>query len=130
VDEEAAMMTDATCSKCGTVLAAAAVLYDERGVVLCQRCLMGAQALDAEKNAATKVRSIAYSGPAIGIVAMLFNPFWLLSIGAILNGVYVLRSVRHPETIKHLAPSIAKMKVAAIAGMVLGALAGVLRLFV
>jgi hypothetical protein len=31
-------MTNATCVTCGTVLPAAAVLYDERGDVKCQRC--------------------------------------------------------------------------------------------
>src|SRR5580765_1165258 len=103
-------MTDATCATCGTVLPAAAVLYDEQGNVKCQRCLMAAQTADSQKKAALKVKGIAYGGPVIALLALFFNPVWLLTIGAIGNGIYVLRSVRDPETAKHLGPSVEKMK--------------------
>jgi hypothetical protein len=122
-------MPDMSCSKCGTELAAAAVLYDEKGNVTCQRCLMTSQALDSEKNVATKIKGIAYGGPVIGLVALVFNPGWLMTVAAVLNGLYVLRSVQRPENARHLGPSIERMKVAAIAGMVLGVISGVLRLF-
>jgi hypothetical protein len=122
-------MTDATCASCGTVLPAAAVLYDEQGNVNCQRCLMAAQALDSQKTAALKVKRIAYGGPAIALVALVFNPFWLLTVAAVGNGIYVLRSVSNPETAKHLGDSFEKIKVAAIAGMILGVVTGIARLF-
>lgn len=122
-------MTDATCASCGTVLPAAAVLYDQMGNVKCQRCLMTAQTLDSQKAVAMKVKGIAYGGPVIALVALFFNPVWLLTIGAIGNGLYVLRSVKDPETAKHLGDSVERMKVAAIAGMILGVVTGVARLF-
>jgi hypothetical protein len=121
-------MPDVTCSRCGTPLPAAAVLYDEKGDVTSQRCLMASQALEGEKRVAAKVKGIAYGGPVIGAVALVFNPFWLMTVAAIANGLYVLRSVRDPETARHLGGSIEKIKVAAIAGMVLGGITGVLRL--
>jgi hypothetical protein len=122
-------MTDASCAKCGTVLPAAAVLYDEHGDVRCQKCLMASQALDSQKKVAIKVKNIAYGGPLAALVALVFNPFFLLTGAAILNGVYVLRSVTDPETAKHLEGSVEKIKAVAIAGMVLGVITGVLRLF-
>ena len=122
-------MTDATCSTCGTVLPAAAVLYDQQGNVKCQRCLMAAQAVDSHKAAAMKVKGIAYGGPLIALLALVFNPVWLLTVGAIGNGIYVLRSVSDPETAKHLGDSVEKIKVAAITGMVLGVITGIARLF-
>ena len=124
------MMTSASCATCGTALAAAAVLYDERGEVRCQRCLMAAQALDSQKKAAAKVKGIAYGGPVIALVSLVFNPAFVMTMAAIANGIYVLRSVSHPETAKHLEGSVEKIKVAAIVGMVLGGISGVLRLLV
>jgi hypothetical protein len=123
-------MPDTSCSKCGTALAAAAALYDEMGNVTCQRCLMASQALDSEKKAATKIKAVAYFGPVVGLGALVINPAFLLTVAAVLNGVYVLRSVRQPENARHLGPSIEKMKVAAIGGMVLGVISGLARLFV
>ena len=40
----------------------------------------------------------------------------------------MLRSVSHPETQKHLEGSVEKIRVAAIAGMVLGGVSGVVHL--
>lgn len=122
-------MGDATCASCGTVLPAAAVLYDQQGNVKCQKCLMTAQVADSRKAVAAKVKGIAYGGPVIALVALVFNPFWLLTIGAIGNGLYVLRSVKDPQTAKDLGDSVEKLKVAAIAGMILGVVTGVARLF-
>ena len=79
-------MGDATCASCGTVLATAAVLYDQQGNVKCQKCLMAAQVVDSQKAVAMKVKGIAYGGPVIALVALVFNPVWLLTIGAIGTG--------------------------------------------
>ena len=73
-----------------------------------------------------KVKSIAYGGPVLGIAGMFFNPFLFMSVAAIANGIYVLRAVRHPDTAKHLEASMEKVKVGAIAGMVLGGITAVL----
>jgi hypothetical protein len=40
----------------------------------------------------------------------------------------VLRSISHQETAKHLEGSVEKIKVAAIVGMVLGGITGLVRL--
>jgi hypothetical protein len=53
-----------------------------------------------------------------------------MTIAAIGNGIYVLRSVGQPDTAKHLEGSVEKIKVAAIAGIVLGVITGALRVLV
>ena len=123
-------MPDATCTNCGTVLPAVAVLYDEQGNVRCQRCLMAAQTADSQKKVALKVKGIAYGGPVVALVALVYNPAFLMSIAAIANGLYVLRNVKDPSTAKHLEGAVEKIKVVAIVGMVLGALTGLVHLVI
>ncbi len=119
---------ETTCAKCGSLLAADAVLYDEKGDVVCQQCLLGAQAAASQQRVASKVKAVAYSGPVLGVVAFFFNPWWLISIAAIGNGIYVFRSLRDAQTGARLTAVAEKMRVAAIAGMVLGGLTAVLQL--
>ena len=115
-----------TCATCGTELATANTLYDARGDVTCARCLLASETTVGHVRASMKVKSIAYGGPALGITGMFFNPFFFMSLAAIANGIYVLRSVRHPDTAKHLEASLEKVKVGAIAGIVLGGITAVL----
>jgi hypothetical protein len=115
-----------TCATCGSELATANTLYDARGNVTCGRCLLASEAAAGHVRASMKVKSIAYGGPALGIAGMFFNPFLFMSAAAIANGIYVLRSVRHPDTAKHLEASLEKVKVGAIAGIVLGGITAVL----
>jgi hypothetical protein len=114
------------CSACGSVLEPADVIYDEQGNVRCQRCLSLSQAETAKGQAASRVVSVAYSGPVIGLVSFVFNPWTLMSVAAIANGVYVLRSLKEVGTAKKIAGKAEKAKVGAIAGMVLGAISGLL----
>ena len=115
-----------TCATCGIELATANTLYDPRGNVTCARCLLASETTAAHVRASMKVKSIAYGGPALGLTGMFFNPFFFMSVAAIANGVYVLRSVRHPDTARHLEASLEKVKVGAIAGIVLGGITAVL----
>src|SRR5262245_51046144 len=118
---------DVKCTNCGVVLVPSNVVYDQRGNVLCQKCLMDSQTLDSQVKVSMKVKGIAYGGPALGLIAFLYNPAWLFTAAAIGNGLYVLRSLHEGDTAKHLSKSLDKIRVAAIAGMVLGGVAGVLR---
>jgi hypothetical protein len=118
------------CQTCGTVLSAANTLYDDRGNVTCQRCLMERQAGQGHARVADKVKNIAKLGPVLGLASFVFNPFLIISAAAVFNGFYVLRAVRDTENAKLLADKLKMMKTAAIAGIVLGALSVVLRVFV
>ena len=118
---------DASCGTCGTTLSIENTLYDERGNTSCQQCLLAAQAKDARGRSARKVLNVAYGAPGIGVVAFVFNPLWLMSLAAVGNGIYVLRSLKHADTAE-FPRSVEKAKVAAIAGIVLGAMAGLLYL--
>ena len=115
-----------TCATCGAELAQANVLYDVHGNVTCGKCLLASESAALQWSASMKVKSVAYGGPALGIAGMFFNPFLFMSFAAIANGLYVLRAVRRPDTAKHLEEYMEKVKVAAIAGMVLGGISAVL----
>jgi hypothetical protein len=119
---------DTTCGKCGVALSATEQLYDERGASVCERCLLTEQAEATKSLAAGKVKAIAYSGPGLGLLAFVFNPWWLFSIAAIANGVYVFRSLGDTDTAARLNLAAEKVKVAAIAGMVLGGITAILQL--
>jgi len=119
---------DTICGRCAVVLAAADFLYDEHGSAVCEKCLLAEQARASQSRAAGKVKAVAYSGPVVGLVAFVFNPWWLISVAAIANGIYVFRSLADTETASRLNLVAEKMKVAAIAGMVLGGVTAVLQL--
>lgn len=114
------------CSTCGAQLALADVIYDEQGNVRCQGCLSLSQTETAKNQAASRVVSVAYSGPVIGLVSFVFNPWGLLAVAAIGNGVYVLRSLKESDTALKIGSKAEKAKVGAIAGIVLGAVSGLL----
>jgi hypothetical protein len=115
------------CQTCGAVLTSASTLYDDRGDVTCQRCLMERQAAQGHARVANKVKNIAKLGPVLGLASFVFNPFLIVSAAAVFNGFYVLRAVRDTENAKLLADKLERMKAAAIAGIVLGGLSVALR---
>jgi hypothetical protein len=119
---------DANCGKSGAALTTAQILFDESGAVVCEKCLLGEQARASQAQAAAKVKAIAYSGPFVGLAAFFWNPWWLLSVAALGNGIYVFRSLRDAEAAVRASHTAEKMKVAAIAGMVLGGITAVLQL--
>ncbi|MDB4982299.1 MAG: hypothetical protein JWM82_3051 [Myxococcales bacterium] len=118
------------CQTCGTGLSAENTLYDDRGDVTCQRCLMERQAAQGHARVANKVKNVAKLGPVLGLAAFVFNPLLVTSAAAIFNGVYVLRAVRDKENAKLLVDKLGMMKTAAIAGIALGGLAVALRVFI
>lgn len=122
------MNTDATCGSCGAALAAQDVLYSPRGDVICQTCLSATQVEESMGRSAAMVKGVAYTNLPLGLLAFIFNPFWILTAGAIANGVYVLRTIGAPDTARRLAGSLGTIKATAVAGMVLGVLAGILGL--
>jgi hypothetical protein len=119
---------DTTCGKCGRALSTDEVLYDEKGHAVCQQCMLDEQAAASQQRVASKVKAVAYSGPVLGVVAFFFNPWWLISIAAIGNGIYVFKSLQYAQTAARLTAVAEKMRVAAIAGIVLGGLTAVLQL--
>jgi len=118
------------CQTCGTVLTEANTLYDDRGDVICQRCLMERQAAQGHARVAAKVKNIAKLGPVLGLASFVFNPFLIMSTAAVFNGLYVLRAITDTQNAKILADKLRMMKTAASAGIALGALSVALRVFV
>ncbi|HEX7505646.1 MAG TPA: hypothetical protein VF550_02665 [Polyangia bacterium] len=62
----------------------------------------------------------------IGLVSFVFNPWVLLSVAAIANGIYVFRSLKESDTAQKIGAKAEKAKVGAIAGIVLGVISGML----
>jgi hypothetical protein len=116
------------CATCGASLASGDLLYDEQGNVTCQRCLLSSQARDAKQRSAGKIAGIAYGAPVLGIGSFVFNPILLLSIAAIGNGLFVLRAMKRPDVPEGGKRPVEKAKVAALAGISLGAVSGILTL--
>jgi len=118
-----------TCGKCGTSLAPAKILYDEYGGVICEKCLEAAEeALTNQIRSAGTLKTVAYSGLGGGILAFLFNPYWLLTVVTVACGVYVFKSLGDTDKAARLGRPGEKLKKAAILGMALGGMAGVVQL--
>ncbi len=60
------------------------------------------------------------------LASFVFNPWGLLSVAAIGNGIYVLRSLKESDTAQRIAAKAEKARVGAMAGIVLGAISGLL----
>ena len=117
-----------TCATCSAEVERARVFYDHLGNATCARCFTASQVAAGHHGAAMKLKKIAYGVPAIGLAAYFFNPFLLMSFAAIGNGIYVLASLRKPDTAMYLEDTLEKIKVAAIAGTVLGGITAALGL--
>jgi len=116
------------CSTCSRPLSEAETLYDEQGNILCQACLTGHQAEGSRKRFAAQVVNLAYGGPLLGLLGFAFNPLGLLSLAAMLNGVYVLNSLKEPNTAVLLGAKAKRAKIAAIVGIGIGLISAGLRL--
>jgi hypothetical protein len=89
---------------------------------------MSEQAMASQQQVAGKVKAVAYRGPVLGLVAFVFNPWWRSFVAAIGNGIYVFKSLDDSHTAARLVAVTEKMRVAAIAGMVLGGITAVLQM--
>lgn len=120
-----ALGQDARCHACGTPLAAAQVLFDGQGNTVCAGCLDASQAEESRLRSTRVLKGAAYGTPLLGLCGLFFSP---LGVMAILQGAYVRRALRDPETARRLPDAAGTMGVAAVVGMVIGGLAVLMRL--
>jgi len=109
-----------SCSSCGKLLAAEAVLYSSKGDISCQTCVTAAEVAAGHDRSAEMARNLAYGNVVLGLASFFFNPFFLLSMGAIGNGVYVFRRLSSDARRGETVPDGTRRRIASAIGMGLG----------
>jgi hypothetical protein len=119
-----------SCSGCARPLAPQDVLYSAEGQVICQACSSAREVQASMQRSADTLRALAYGNALLGIGSVLADPFFILSIGAVGNGIYVFRRLRSDARAGESIPDAGGRAVVAGVGMalaVLGVLIRVLR---
>jgi hypothetical protein len=117
-----------SCSNCGKLLAESQVLYSARGEIVCQACTTAEEVATGLQKSAEMARGLAYGNVLLGVASFFFDPFFVLSFGAIGNGLYVFRRLRSEMRRGEKVFGAGSQRVAAGVGMALGVLSLALRL--
>jgi hypothetical protein len=118
----------AVCSVCSVVLEPGQVLYSEQAAIICQRCLDAAPVKAGHAQSATMASRAAYGNLFVGVASIFFNPFFLFSLAALGNMVFVLRRIDSDRKRGEVIPDATARSIVAIAGAAIGGLSLVLRL--
>lgn len=118
-----------SCSSCQRVLAVAETLYTEGGDPICEPCSQRRQASASIEKSAELTRGLALGNPLLGLASFFFNPLFLISAGAIGNGLYALKKAQSDARRGEGSKKTGGMKAAAIIGIALGAASVGLQLF-
>jgi len=108
------------CTVCGTEMAERQVLYGDQGQIICQPCVTVSQVRAGHASSAATARSAAYGNVAVGVVSFLFNPFFMISIAAVGNALFVFRRTADDQGRGEVIPDATARKVAATVGALLG----------
>jgi hypothetical protein len=117
-----------SCSACHRVLSDAETLFTEAGDPICEQCSQKRQASASHERSGDSTRALAFGNPLLGIASFFFNPFFLLSAGAIGNGLYALKKGRSDAARGEGSSKTRGPNIAAVIGMSLGAASVALRL--
>jgi hypothetical protein len=112
----------AVCSVCRVDLAPAETLYNEHAAVICRSCLDTAEVKSLNARAASSASKAAYGNLFLGVFSLFFNPFWLLTLGSIGNGIYVFRQLEKDARSGEVPRDAGVRKVVAVVGAVIGVL--------
>lgn len=118
-----------SCNSCQRALAVTETLYTEGGDPICETCIQRRQASASLQKSAELTRGLALGNPLLGLASFFFNPLFLISAGAIGNGLYALKKARSDASRGEGSAKTGSVKVAAIIGMALGAASVALQLF-
>jgi hypothetical protein len=117
-----------SCCSCRRVLATQETLFTEGGDPICEACSQKRQASASIEKSSEFTRGLALGNPLLGLASFFFNPFFLISAGAIGNGIYAIKKTR-ADAARGEGPAHARgPKMAAVGGAVLGAASLLLRL--
>ncbi len=111
------------CARCRTGIDPARAFYSEIGELLCARCNAAADIHATEGRAVGYIQWAAFGNIAIGVFSLLFNPFLLVSIAAILNAIFITTSLLRDDWYRdRMGATFGPAVACAIIGGVLGAL--------
>jgi hypothetical protein len=83
----------ASCARCATVIDAATADYSPHGDLICTACA-GRQDIEAtEGRAVAGMKALAVGNIATGAIAWLLNPMLIVTIGAVVTALIVVRAV-------------------------------------
>lgn len=111
------------CARCRTGIDPSQAFYSEIGELLCARCNAAADIRATESRAVGYIQWAAFGNLGIGLFSLLFNPFLIVSIFAVVNAIFVTISLLRDDWYRDRMGAMFGAAVAcAIIGGVLGAL--------
>jgi len=111
------------CARCRAGVDTATAYYSELGELLCARCNAAADIQATEHRAVGYIQWAAFGNIGIGLFSLLFNPFLIVSIFAVVNAIFVTISLLRDDWYRDRMGAMFGAAVAcAIIGGVLGAL--------
>ena len=78
---------------CGKAISGSDILYTEDARVVCNACSATAEISRDEGRAARNIKTAAWTCLGASVFAWFFNPFFLVNVGAILSGIFAIKSV-------------------------------------
>jgi hypothetical protein len=115
----------ATCGTCGTALDPNKALYDDTGMLSCDRCLTLGQVRAGHAKSNKNARSLAYGNLVLGAGSFFFTPLAIASFGVL---AFVVGNIRNSEARGEPLPDAGSRVFVAVIGAMLGGAALVLRL--
>jgi hypothetical protein len=106
------------CGTCGTALDPTRALYDETGMLSCDRCLELAKVREHHVKSNTNARAVAYANVALGVGSFLFTPLSFFTFGVL---AWVVGNIRVSEARGERLPDAGSRLFAAAIGAILGA---------
>src|SRR5262245_59394947 len=114
----------ATCGTCGTALDPTRALYDETGMLSCDRCLNLARVREHHVKSNKNARAVAYANLALGTGSFFFSPLSIATFGIL---AWVIGTIRTSEARGEPLPDAGSRLFAAAIGAILGAASLVMR---
>lgn len=108
-----------TCARCGAATDPTRALHASEGLI-CSTCEDADATTELWKGAAAKLLGSSFSSIGLGVIAIFFNPCFLMTALAVGTAVGALTSLhRHPEYRPHLGWRMPVVIVASVAGVLL-----------
>jgi hypothetical protein len=92
--------TEATCTKCGAVIAMGDALYTRDAAIVCARCAANEGAAP-DFTGIGPVPMAAYASPALALLSWLLDPTEIAAASAVVLSVYALVSMGKPALRAH-----------------------------
>ena len=77
----------AACAFCGQPLALDQVLYAPDARITCAACNAKRDIHESEVRGGHNIRNASISSLIVAVASVLFNPFWLLTLGSMLSAI-------------------------------------------